>query len=81
MEVIVLGATVLFLMTLLVIQQVLNMKEKKDLLNRIMSRDFTDYSSNTAYMDSQKQPTQKVVADTLDKLLRDEAETYLPVGS
>jgi hypothetical protein len=80
METIVLAATTLFLMVLLVIQQVLNIKEKKDLLNRIMSRDFTDYSSNSAYLNSKPQKV-TAVEDAVDKLLRQEAEQYMSVGS
>lgn len=81
MEIIILSAVIVFLMTLLIVQQVLNTKEKKDLLNRLMSKDFTDYAGNTAYLNSKNQQPQKAVEETLDRLLRQEAENYLPVGS
>ena len=78
--IIVLGAVILYQGIVNYLEKERHDKKEAEMLNRIMSKDYTDYTTNEVYkLNASREAKSPEV--TLDDLLRAETQENFPVGN
>lgn len=79
--VIVMGAVILYQGATNYLEKKRHDEKEAELLNRLMARDYTDYTSNAVYKINANKKPEKSLEDLADDYLRMEAQEGIPIGS